>query len=85
MTHSRLEGELSDRGRQVVELTVPELVVGRRADSALVLNDAHVSRQGPGPSKTPCFESMKSACFGGHFRVLMGLGYRLSWLAKRPS
>ena len=45
MTHSRLEGELPDTGRQVVELTVPELVVGRRRDSSLVLDDAHVSRQ----------------------------------------
>ena len=50
--HSRLERELHDGSQHVVELTAPEVSVGRREDCALVLNHAHVSRQRPTITET---------------------------------
>ena len=45
MTQPRLERELSDGSRHVVELAVPQLRVGRREDSDLVIAHSSVSRQ----------------------------------------
>ena len=45
MTQPRLERELPDGSRQVVELTVPDLRVGRRADSDLQIVHKSVSRE----------------------------------------